>query len=119
MLGFLLALPTRAKWAEAKLDLAWLEASALGIPIIADPFVYREIKHGVTGFHASDPSEAASILRELVEQPELRRHVGEEARSYVKRERSAADAALAWLEVCRAAAGGYESAHALVSAPTA
>jgi glycosyltransferase involved in cell wall biosynthesis len=119
MLDIALAPAGRGNWYEAKSDLRWLEASALGIPIIADPFVYREIKHGVTGFHASDPSEAASILRELVEQPELRRRVGEEARSYVKRERSAADAALAWLEVCRAAAGGYESAHALVSAPTA
>lgn len=114
MLDIALAPAGRGNWYEAKSDLRWLEAGALGIPIVADPFVYGEIENGVTGFHASDPSEAKGIIEDLVDQPELGRRVGEAARAYVHRERSAAIASLAWLEVCRAAAGRYESAHALV-----
>ena len=42
---------------RGKSDLRWLEASAIGVPTIADPKVYPEIEHGVTGFHASSPRE--------------------------------------------------------------
>jgi glycosyltransferase involved in cell wall biosynthesis len=115
MLDIALAPAGRGNWYRSKSDLRWLEASALGIPIVADPFVYGEVEHGETGFVANDASEAYGILREIVHQPEVRREVGGAARAYVQSERSAADAALAWLEVCRAAAGGYESSYRVVA----
>ena len=40
---------------RGKSDLRWLEASALGIPLVAHPDVYPEIEDGVTGVHARTP----------------------------------------------------------------
>jgi glycosyltransferase involved in cell wall biosynthesis len=68
---------------RAKSDLRWLEASALGIPVIADPEVYPEVEDGVTGFHAATPDEAGSLLRALVSDPGLRSRVGAAAREHV------------------------------------
>jgi glycosyltransferase involved in cell wall biosynthesis len=84
---------------QGKSDLRWLEASALGLPTIADPRVYPEIEHGVTGFHASTPAAAREILRELVDDRELRASVGEAARAYVAEHRSAAATATDWAHV--------------------
>jgi glycosyltransferase involved in cell wall biosynthesis len=68
---------------RGKSDLRWLEAAALGVPVIADPAVYPEIEDGVTGFHAGTPEQAGEILRALVADPELRTRVGEAARAHV------------------------------------
>jgi glycosyltransferase involved in cell wall biosynthesis len=68
---------------RAKSDLRWLEASALGIPVIADPEVYPDVEDGVTGFHAATPDEAGSLLRALVSDPGLRSRVGAAAREHV------------------------------------
>src|SRR5689334_7900299 len=84
---------------RGKSDLRWLEASALGIPIIADPDVYPEIEHGVTGFHASTPAEMRAILAELVADEPLRVRIGEAARAYVTEHRTAQVAAQRWAEV--------------------
>lgn len=72
---------------RAKSDLRWLEASALGVPVIADPEVYPDVEDGVTGFHASTPDEAAALLRALVADRELRERVGAAAREHVAAER--------------------------------
>ena len=79
-----------------KSDLRWLEASALGIPVVADPAVYPEIEHGVTGFHASTPAEAQRVLELLVTNPALRAEVGARARAHVLEHRSIGVAAAAW-----------------------
>jgi glycosyltransferase involved in cell wall biosynthesis len=68
---------------RAKSDLRWLEASALGIPAIADPEVYPDVEDGVTGFHAGTPDEAGALLRALVADRELRERVGSAARRHV------------------------------------
>ena len=86
---------------QGKSDLRWLEASALGIPTIADPGVYPEIEHGVTGFHASTPQEMGAILGELVADEALRRRVGEAAQAHVLEHRTAQVAAGAWADVLR------------------
>ena len=39
---------------RGKSDLRWLEASAVGIPLVAHPDVYPDIEDGVTGVHARD-----------------------------------------------------------------
>jgi hypothetical protein len=86
---------------KGKSDLRWLEAAALSMPCIADPDVYPEIEHGVTGFHASTPGEMGEILRELVADPELRDRVGAAAHDYVVEHRSVQVAAQSWAEVLR------------------
>jgi glycosyltransferase involved in cell wall biosynthesis len=86
---------------RGKSDLRWLEASAMGQPLIADPVVYPDIEHGVTGFHASTPAEMGEILRELVADEPLRRKVGAAAKAYVTEHRSAQVAAEQWSTVLR------------------
>jgi glycosyltransferase involved in cell wall biosynthesis len=81
---------------RGKSDLRWLEASAIGLPLIADPEVYPDIEHGVTGFHAETPAEMGAILRELVADEPLRRQVGAAAKAYVTEHRSAQVAAQQW-----------------------
>jgi glycosyltransferase involved in cell wall biosynthesis len=84
---------------RGKSDLRWLEASAVGLPTIAEPRVYPEIEHGVTGFHASTPAELGAILRELIADPALRRRVGAAAKAYVSEHRSAQATARQWAAV--------------------
>ena len=84
---------------KGKSDLRWLEAAAMSLPCIADPDVYPEIEHGVTGFHASTPAEMGEILRELVADRELRERVGTQAYEYVAEHRTAQVAAERWAEV--------------------
>jgi glycosyltransferase involved in cell wall biosynthesis len=89
---------------KGKSDLRWLEAAALSMPCIADPDVYPDIEHGVTGFHASTPAEAGEILRELVADPALRERVGTAAHDHVVEHRTAQVAAQSWAEVLSVAA---------------
>ncbi len=86
---------------RGKSDLRWLEASAIGLPLIADPVVYPDIEHGVTGFHASTPDEMGEIVRELVDDEALRLRVGLAAKAYVTEHRSAQVAAEQWADVLR------------------
>jgi hypothetical protein len=93
----------KSDYFKGKSDLRWLEAAALSLPCIADPDVYPEIEHGVTGFHASTPAEAGEILRELVDDAALRERVGAAAHEYVVEHRTAQVAAQSWAEVLREA----------------
>lgn len=108
-----LAPAEKTTWFRGKSDLRWLEASALGIPTIADPIVYPKIKHGVTGFHADTPEKMADILTTLIDDGALRDRVGQQAREYVYSERTSDITAPAWLEVCNAAVDGSDSLHQL------
>jgi glycosyltransferase involved in cell wall biosynthesis len=84
---------------RGKSDLRWLEASALGVPLIADPVVYPEIEDGVTGFHASTPAEARAALDALIADPELRARVGAAAHDHVREHRSIQAVAPQWARV--------------------
>lgn len=95
----------RSAFYQGKSDLRWLEASALATPLIADPGVYPEIEHGVTGFHAATPDEVREHLLRLVREPELRRAVGEAARAYVVEHRSIQAMAPQWARAITEAAG--------------
>jgi glycosyltransferase involved in cell wall biosynthesis len=90
---------------RGKSDLRWLEASAMGIPVIGDPEVYPDIEHGVTGFHASEPAEARELMLALVDDPELGRRAGAAARAHVREHRSAQAAARRWAAVLNEVAG--------------
>jgi glycosyltransferase involved in cell wall biosynthesis len=84
---------------RGKSDLRWLEASALGIPVVGDPEVYPEIEHEVTGLHASEPDEAREALLRLVDDAALRRRMGEAAHAHVAEHRRIEVAARRWAEV--------------------
>jgi glycosyltransferase involved in cell wall biosynthesis len=86
---------------RGKSDLRWLEASALALPLIADPGVYPDIEHGVTGFHAATPEEARDLMLRLVDDDALRIRVGETARAEVERTRSVAVTAQDWASALR------------------
>jgi glycosyltransferase involved in cell wall biosynthesis len=99
-------------WFKAKSDLRWLEAGALGIPIVADPDVYPDIEHGVTGFHARGAGEAVELLEDLVLDRSLRLQVGANAREWVHEHRTIAKMAPQWMEVFRAARSQDRAADA-------
>lgn len=84
---------------RGKSDLRWLEAGALGIPIVAHPLVYPRIEHGVNGFHAETPVEVERILLDLVDNQHERERVGSNARRYVHEHRSSAITSQRWVEV--------------------
>lgn len=88
----------RSHFFQAKSDLRWLEASALGLPTVADPFVYGEIEHGVTGYHARDAAEARRWLAQLAADPADRLLVGEAARAHLHANRTMTAMAPQWAQ---------------------
>ena len=107
MAAFDIALAPAAPTAffAAKSDLRFLEAAALGLPIVADPAVYPSVVHGETGLHAATPGEAREHMLALVDDPRLRRRLGDAARAYVKRERAIPVAARRWEDALLKIAG--------------
>ena len=71
-----------------KSDLRMLEAGALGIPLVGDPFVYNKIIHRETGMVASTADEAYEGMKQLIEEEELFEEVCWNVMDYVKSERS-------------------------------
>jgi glycosyltransferase involved in cell wall biosynthesis len=86
----------RSNFQRAKSDLRFLEAGALGIPIIADPAIYTDIQPRITGFHARSSDEMKRQLLELVDDEQLRTTVGQNARDYVREHRTIERAADGW-----------------------
>jgi glycosyltransferase involved in cell wall biosynthesis len=68
---------------EAKFPTKALEASFLGIPLIASAIrPYEEwVEHGVTGFLVRQPHEWGKYLKRLVDDVDLRRQMGQAARA--------------------------------------
>lgn len=81
---------------RGKSDLRWLEAAALGIPIIANPMIYPEIEHGVTGLTARSPAEAGSLMKALVQDGSLRKKIGDQAKEFVLDNRTISHMAADW-----------------------
>jgi glycosyltransferase involved in cell wall biosynthesis len=84
---------------RGKSDLRWLEASALGIPVIADPDVYPQIEDSVTGFYAASPQAAGDVMYELVTNESLRVRVGQQAREMVRETRDMRVMVRQWVKV--------------------
>jgi glycosyltransferase involved in cell wall biosynthesis len=106
LMDIALAPAGRNNFFRAKSDLRWLEASALGTPLIADPAVYPEIEDGVTGFHASTPGELREHLSALVADAGLRQRVGEAAKAHVTEHRTIQRTSEDWVAALQAVAGG-------------
>jgi len=96
MFDVALAPAGKSAFFQGKSDLRWLEAAALGVPIVADPQTYPDITHGVDGFHANSAAEVPELLRELVDDEELRTRVGANARKYVEEKRDMRVAVRQW-----------------------
>jgi glycosyltransferase involved in cell wall biosynthesis len=66
---------------EAKSELKFFEAALVGIPTVASPTqpYAAAIRHGETGFLASDDAEWYAQLRDVVQNSELRTSVGNRA----------------------------------------
>jgi glycosyltransferase involved in cell wall biosynthesis len=88
LLDIALAPAANTRFHRGKSDLRWLEAGALGIPVIGNSFTYPEIRHGVDGFLARDPAQAFEFMVAMVHSPELRRDIGEAARTHVRENRT-------------------------------
>jgi glycosyltransferase involved in cell wall biosynthesis len=92
-----LAPASNSAFFRGKSDLRWLEASALGIPLVADPVLYPAIEDGVTGLHAGSPALAREAIEALVGDRDLRARIGGAAREYVREHRTSAAVAPQWL----------------------
>ncbi len=86
---------------RGKSDLRWLEASALGIPLVAHPDVYPEIEDGVTGVHARSVDEVEAALLRLIDDDEERERIGAAAHDDVAEHRRIQVAAQSWADVLR------------------
>lgn len=91
----------RGAWWRGKSDLRWLEAGALGIPLVASPRLYPNIEDGVTGHHAKNAMEATEKIMRLVDDPDHRTAIGEAAREAVTETRSIKAVAPQWEDVFR------------------
>lgn len=98
MFDIALAPSGRGNFFKGKSDLRWIEAGALGIPVVADPFLYRDIEHGVDGMLAETPAEVEEQLELLISDDKLRTQVGENAKRYVCDERGMKVAVEQWRE---------------------
>lgn len=104
-----LAPATNTAFFRGKSDLRWLEASALGIPIVADPLLYPAIEDGVTGLHAASPAAAREAILALVDDAALRGRIGEAARAHVREHRTSSAVATQW-------SAAFEQARAITRA---
>lgn len=89
----------RNSFFQAKSDLRFLETGGLGIPLVADPFVYDDIVDAETGMLAEDPETAYACLSELIEDADCRHRIGQQARDHVLNERSIEKAVESWERV--------------------
>ena len=101
LMDIALAPAGKSNFFRGKSDLRWLEAGALGIPLVADSAVYPEIEDGVTGFHVDSPAKVRDTLIRLVDDRELRERVGAAAKAHIIEHRSAQVAAKSWAAVLR------------------
>lgn len=91
-----LAPASNSAFFRGKSDLRWLEASALGIALVADPVLYPAIEDGVTGLHAATPAHAREAIEALVRDRDLRARIGAAARDHVREHRTSAAVASQW-----------------------
>lgn len=73
------------RFTEAKSELKYYEAALLGVPTVASdlPSFRYAITHGENGYLCRAPEEWSAALEALVDDPALRRRIGEAARTDV------------------------------------
>lgn len=68
---------------KCKSELKWIEASAMGIPVIANPIPYKSIRHTFTGWRAETPLQVRSWLRMAMDHRDLTAEMAQRAREEV------------------------------------
>lgn len=73
---------TRSPFNDAKSGIKFMEAAAVGVPMICSrvPAYESLVEHGVTGFLASTPAQWAEYLHALINDAQLRVRIGDAAR---------------------------------------
>ena len=76
------------EWVYGKSGLKAIQYMALGIPTVATAIgtIFRVIDNGISGFLVKTEAEWVQRLSQLIENPELRRQIGENARQKVVNE---------------------------------
>lgn len=92
----------RSHFYRGKSDLRWLEASGVGTPAVVDPFVYDSVPlDPACAVLAETSDECYRALAILMENPEVRSEIGENARRYVMEHRNINVAVEQWETVIK------------------
>jgi glycosyltransferase involved in cell wall biosynthesis len=77
-------------WAKGKCGYKLIQYMACGLPVVASPVGVNSVivEHGKNGYLASTPEEWRQALGSLIEDPELRRRMGEAGRRKVEQQYS-------------------------------
>lgn len=94
-----LAPSSRNDFFKGKSDLRWVECGALGIPVVADPWLYSDTQHGITAMHAATWNEAYVHMKTLIEDREVREYVARKARQEVFEKRTIEVMCDQWIKV--------------------
>ncbi len=72
---------------RCKSDLKFIEYGILGIPMIGSPVqpYLESVEHGKTGFLAKNPKDWLKYLKRLIEDEDLRKEIGENARKVAEK----------------------------------
>lgn len=68
---------------RAKSELRWIEAAAMGLPVVASPVPYGSIIHMKTGLLVHEPDHVSSAIATLLRNPDVAAEMGQEAREAV------------------------------------
>jgi glycosyltransferase involved in cell wall biosynthesis len=91
-----------SKYHLSKSDLRWIEASAVGIPVVGDPRIYKEIEDGKTGLLAQEEEEYFDHLAYLIDKKEgesRRTEIATAAKKYVNENRNMETQASQWEKI--------------------
>jgi hypothetical protein len=69
---------------EAGHNMATAEAMAAGLPVLGNCHPTSPVKHGVSGFLSDDPGQLRHYAQMLLEDPDLARRMGQQARETVE-----------------------------------
>jgi glycosyltransferase involved in cell wall biosynthesis len=88
-------------WSEGKCGLKVLQYMAAGLPVVANPVgLHRTlVRHGETGFLAETPAQWSQAVRQLAQDPLLRRRLGRAGRELVEASFQLPLGAAAWLRL--------------------
>lgn len=80
-----LSVLTRSPVTDAKSEIKWMEAAMFAIPsVVSRTATYNDIiTHGETGFLCESATDFENYIQRLIDNPELRRQIGERARDQV------------------------------------
>lgn len=105
-------------WARGKCGFKILQYMGTAVPAVASPVGINSefIQHGVTGFLTTDEGEWERALRQLIEQPAMRREMGLKGRRVVEERYSKAHFASRYVEILREVVGGSHESRARAGA---